>query len=373
MSLRIGIDAHAAEAGGTGNGTYIRGLIQGLLEIDSGNTYILYVTDPAHPFFAGLRLPENAEIRPLPAAKAFIRIPVHLARMSRRDRLDILHVQYIAPPVHDGKLVATIHDLGFLRVPQTFPRFFNLRSRILVRRTARRAAQVITGSNYSRTDILRTYGLPPEKIAAVPYGVSTAFSHPHSKDDIRDVAVRYGIVRPYVLCVGRLNPRKNLPVLAAAFADAKSASGAPHTLVIAGRADFASDRIISEAARRAGDTVRFTDFVRDEDLPALYQGADVFVYPSLFEGFGLPVLEAMAAGVPVVTSNTTSLAETAAGAALTVDPSDPAALADALHAMMTDPEIRRACRKKGRIRAAAFTWRETARWTLEIYRAAALT
>ncbi|MBM3298192.1 MAG: glycosyltransferase family 4 protein, partial [Candidatus Aminicenantes bacterium] len=335
------------------------------------NTYFLYVTESQHPFFREWKLPPHVVLREIPVRNPLLRISSFLAGMSRRDRLDILHVQYIAPPLHGGRLVATIHDLGFLHFPHTFSTLFNIRSRLLVRRTALRARQIITGSAFSRSDLLRTYGLPAEKVAVIPHGVGPAFSQRASEEEIRRVAGRYGIRRPYILCVARLNPRKNLTTLALAFAALKTSPGIPHSLVLAGRKDYDSARVIRSVAQASQGDVVFTGFVRDEDLPVLYQGADVFVYPSLFEGVGLPVLEAMAAGVPVITSRTSSLAETAGDAALTTDPLHADKLAAALRRMIGDPKLRRRFREKGIARAAAFTWEETARRTLDVYRAVA--
>jgi len=371
VPLRLGIDAHAVESDGSGNCTYIRGLLHALLDIDPRHTYMLYVTDKNHPFFREWGPPPNVVLREIPIRNPLIRISWHLSRLSRRDHLDILHVQYIAPPIYGGRLVVTIHDLGFLHVPRTFSRFFNLRSRILVRRTALKAAHIITGSAFSRDDILQAYGLPPSRVTTIPYGISPSFTRSVPEEEIRGVTERLGIVRPYILCVGRLNPRKNLMALATAFAALKAAPGIPHSLVLAGRKDYASAQVIRSVAAAAGQDVVFTGFVRDKDLPALYRGADVFVYPSLFEGVGLPVLEAMAAGVPVITSCTSSLAETAADAAVTVDPLNTHKLAAALREMIVNPEMRRKFREKGTARAAVFTWKETARRTLDVYRAVA--
>ncbi|MBM3310864.1 MAG: glycosyltransferase family 4 protein [Candidatus Aminicenantes bacterium] len=369
--MRVGIDAHAAEADGTGNCTYVRNLVAALLGVDAENQYFLYVTDPGHPFYRRLAGRPNAFVRPLKIKNPLIRIPVHLSRATERDEVDVLHVQYIAPPFHRGALVATVHDLGFLRVPKTFSRFFVWRSKILVRRTACRAAKVITGSESSRADIVGAYGLDAGRVKIVPCGVGPEFFEPSDARRVADVAAKYGLRRPYVLSVSRLNPRKNLDALARAFARFKAACGRPHTLVIAGKQDFETEKTV--AAIRASGTadVVLPGFIADEDLPALYAGAEVFIYPSLFEGVGLPVLEAMAAGAPVITSTTSSLPEIAGEAALKVDPRSEEALAAALARLADDPGLRDELRAKGRARARDFSWEAAARRTLEIYREAA--
>lgn len=365
--MRVGIDVHAAEQDGSGNCTYIRGLVGGLLETDPSVEYVLYAVDPGHPFYARLPLRQSVRIARTGARGAFWRIPVQLAAASFRDRLDVLHVQYIAPPVHRGRLVATIHDLGFLRVPETFSRFFVRRSRILVRRTARQADRIIAGSEFSRRDIVGTYDLPEDRVSVLPYGVDEAFFR--RGDPVEDLrrASAYGLRPPYIVCAGRLNPRKNLPALARAFARFKADGRRPHMLAIVGKKDFAAERTIA-GIRAAGETdVVLTGFVPDEDLPAVIRGADAFVYPSLFEGVGLPVMEAMAAGTPVIASRASSLPEIAGGAARLVDPADENDIAAALAALADDPALRGRMREEGRARARDFSWKAAAWKTLEIY------
>jgi len=367
-AMRIGIDVHAAEQDGSGNCTYIRGLVRGLLAVDRENEYVLYAVNPGHPFYASLALRPGVRIVRTGARSAFLRIPLLLAAASVRDRLDILHVQYIAPPFHRGRLVATIHDLGFLRVPGTFSKFFVGRSRLLVKRTARRAGRIIVGSECSRRDIGRTYGLPEERITVVPYAVDPAFFLPGNAADDARRAAAYGIRPPYILCVGRLNPRKNLPALARTFARFKAGGSRPHQLVIAGKDDFRTDRTRAEI-REAGSDIRFAGFISDEDLPAVIRAAEFFVYPSLFEGVGLPVMEAMAAGAPVITSDRSSMPEIAGGAARLVDPENEEEIALAMAALADDPGLREKMREKGRRRAGNFTCEEAGRKTLEIYKA----
>jgi glycosyltransferase involved in cell wall biosynthesis len=367
--MNIGIDVHASEADGSGNCTYIRRILLALLALDPPHDFFLYATDRNHPFYGDIPNRPNIHLRELPVRRPFLRIPFFLARATVRDKLDILHVQYIAPPFHRGKLVATIHDLAFLHVPETFSKFFVWRSKVFIRRTARRAARVITGSCFSRDDIVATYGLDPRKIEVVPYGVSPEFA---KNDPARDEAVlsAHGIRRPYVLFVGRLNSRKNLISLARAFERMKAATRLPHRLVIVGKEDFETAKTLASLDDIRRDVV-LTGYVPDADLPSLYRQADVFIYPSLFEGGGLPVLEAMAAGVPVVTSNVSSLPEIIGDAGLVVDPLDLDEMGRALIRTATDPGFREECRNKGRSRAELFSWDAAARKTLQIYEDAA--
>lgn len=366
--MRIGIDLHAAEQDGSGNATYIRNLVRGLLALDRDNTYILYILDPNHVFCRELRMFPNACLRPLGVRTPILRVPWALARATRRDRLDILHVQFVAPPFHRGRLTAAIHDLGFLHLPRTFSRFFNFRSRILVRLTARRAARVVTGSEFCRRDIARAYSIPPERIAVVPYGVEERFFEPGGPERGQAAAKKYGVGRPYLLSVGRLNPRKNLPALVRAFGRLKAETGIPHALVIAGKEDYDTARTVRDILAAGSRDVVLAGYVDEADLPALYAGAEVFLYPSLFEGVGLPVLEAMAAGVPIVASNTSAIPETAGEAALLVDPMDEKALAEAAGRLLRDRTLKNDLVRRGLARARMFTWRETARRMLEIFK-----
>lgn len=371
--MRIGIDAHAAEADGSGNATYIRGIIRALLDAAPPHEIILYVTDRGHPFYRMLPdLGPRVILRELRPRTPFLRIPVMLPLAASRDALDVLHVQYIAPPFHRGRLVATIHDLGFLRVPSTFSRSFVKRSTVLVRRTAGRADRVITGSAFSRDDLIAEYGLDPKKISVIPYGIGPEFfaAAGASEEEAARVLARLGIEKPYILSVGRLNPRKNLPVLARAFDRLKKSTGLPFRLVLAGPADYRTKETL-EAVSGAAPDVRVAGFVPDRDLPILYREAEIFVYPSLFEGGGLPALEAMAAGTPVIASNTSSLPEMVGEAGILVDPESVDDIARALVRLATDPDLRRTLREKGRTRAGTMTWESAARATLRVYEEAA--
>jgi glycosyltransferase involved in cell wall biosynthesis len=370
--VNIGIDAHAAEREGHGNGTYIRNVIRELARFESPHAFTLYAVDGEHPFYREVAGRSNFRVRSLLARNPLVRIPFALARESRRDALDVLHVQYVAPPVHRGELVVTIHDLGFLSVPHTFSRFFVLRSRIFVRLAARKAARIITGSAYSRDHIARTYGVDPGRIEVVPYGVEESYRRRLSDGEIERALAAYGVRRPYVLSVGRLNPRKNLATLVRAFSGLKSRRGVPHTLVIAGKEDFGAAAVLKEIHGAGASDIVFTGFVADADLPALYQGADVFLYPSLFEGVGLPVLEAMASGVPVVTSDRSSLPEIAGDAALVVDPTDEARLSEAMERLLDDKGLREEMMRRGLVRSAGFRWEATAKEILRIYEIASL-
>jgi glycosyltransferase involved in cell wall biosynthesis len=365
--MRIGIDTHAAEQPGSGNCTYIRNLIRALLSIGADHEYVFYVIDRTHRFYEGLPKLSNVRLRELAIRHPLLRIPFGLGPATFRDSLDVLHVQYIAPPFFRGKGIATIHDLAFLHVPRTFSRFFVWRSKILVRRTARTAARVITGYGHSKKDIVRTYGLEEDRVDIVPCGVDPDLFRAAEPGQLKILLTKYGIRQPYILAVGRLNPRKNMVSLARAFKKARFEHGLPHQLVIAGKSDFKAAEIAGAIRDIERRDIVLPGFVPDEDLPALYSGAEMFVYPSLFEGFGLPVLEAMAAGVPIIASDTSSIPEILGDAGLAVDPADEDALSAAIVRLAHDEALREDCRRKGRERSRQFTWEAAARKLLKIY------
>jgi glycosyltransferase involved in cell wall biosynthesis len=296
-----------------------------------------------------------------------LRIPLALAAASYRDGLDVLHVQYVGPPRHRGARVVTLHDLTFLRFPESFPASQRWRLRWLTPANARRAAVVIAGSEHAKRDIHATYGIPPERIAVIHHAPDPRFR------PVRDDAVlrRLGIRAPYVLSVGRLNPRKNLPALLRAFERMRPRLREPVQLVIAGQPDFRADRfdaLVGASPWRA-DVIR-TGYVSDEDLPALYSGAALFVFPSLAEGFGLPPLEAMACGTPVICSHASSLPEVVGDAALLVAPDSVEEMAAALLRVLGEPHLRATLARRSLERAARFTWQAAAQQTLDVYRRA---
>lgn len=373
--MHIGIDAHAIGAQQGGNETYIRGVIRALAELDDRNRYTIYLAEPAaaaewREGFA--RQHPNFEIRLLPKPTPLIRVPLFLAYELWRRPVDVLHVQYTAPPFCRVPVVATIHDLAFEHMPETFTRRGSFQLKLTVRRTAQRAARIATVSEYSRQDLLRTYKLPPEKIAVTYNGVEPQFTAQAWPNEAADIHNRFGIKRDYLLAVGSLQPRKNLVRLIRAYAKLRSEHKAfTPQLVIVGRKLWLADEIFAEVHRQDwAEDVILTGYVNDEDLPKLYRQATAFVYPSLFEGFGLPPVEAMACGTPVVTSNVSSLPEVTGDAALLIDPLDQASLESALLQITGDEALRARLKEQGIEQATRFTWREAAEKTLQLYREA---
>jgi glycosyltransferase involved in cell wall biosynthesis len=267
-------------------------------------------------------------------------------------------------------VVATIHDLAFEHMPETFTRRGSMQLKLTVRRTAKRAARIATVSEYSRQDLIRTYKLSPEKVAVTYNGIESHFTpQPASSEEAVETRRRFNISRDFLLAVGSLQPRKNLVRLIRAYAVLRREnSGFTPQLVIVGRKLWLADEIFAEVRRqRWAEDVILTGYVADEDLPKLYRAATAFVYPSLFEGFGLPPVEAMACGTPVVTSNVSSLPEIVGDAAILIDPCDEQALAAALLRIVNDQPLRARLREQGIVQAAKFTWRAAAEKTLQLY------
>jgi glycosyltransferase involved in cell wall biosynthesis len=262
--------------------------------------------------------------------------------------------------------VVTIHDAIAFRFPKGYPMLNNLLHRRYVPVTVRNADAVITVSDYARADLARFLTIPTDRLHVVPNGVGSAF-RPVPIEEAQAVAARYGLQQPYIVTVGNLQVRKNLPRLVAALASIDG-SMLRHRLAIVGQPMFKGENLAA-MIDRAGvrDRVAITGYVADVDLPAIYSAADFFVMPSLHEGFGLPILEAMACGTPVITSNAASLPEVAGGAALTVDATDVRALAGEIQRLAGDPLLRQTLREKGLERVERSSWDSVAAMTASVY------
>jgi glycosyltransferase involved in cell wall biosynthesis len=293
-----------------------------------------------------------------------------LSRELRRHPVDVLHVQYTAPPFAPCPIVTTIHDLAFEHLPETFNRRSWMQLRLTVRSTARRAAQIITVSEYSREDIINSYGAPPEIVSVTPEAAPPGFTRVTTETELEKIRKIYGIESDYILSLCSIQPRKNLVRLIQAYSLLRRShpEGKLPQLVLAGKSGWL-DKETRRAAQRedVSADVRFTGYVADEHLNALYSAATCFVYPSYFEGFGLPILEAMKCGTPVIAGNRTSIPEVAGDAALLFDPFDVQSLVEALKRILNDSQFRAALSVKALQRASEFSWQTTARLTLAVY------
>ena len=371
--MRIAIDAHSVGTGLGGNESYATNLVEALAEIDDVNRYTLYVTRREAVERFSNRWP-NFSVRVTLPHSPLIRIPLTLSAELRRNPVDVLHVQFTAPPFSPCPVVVSIHDLSFEHLPKTFKWRSCKQLRITVRRSAREAAQVIALSEYARSDIIDTYRVSPEKVSVIPLAAPAHFRPVNDEQELQRVRQTYGIEGDYILSVGAIQPRKNLSRLVTAYSRLRRANpeGKLPRLVLVGKCAWLYDetlRTIKEL--EVSNSVVLTGYVPEADLPALYSGALCFVYPSYFEGFGLPPLEAMKCGAPVIVGNKTSLPEVVGDAGLLVDPFEVDDIAAAIEKVISDSNLRAQLHVKGLERAKLFDWRETARQTLAVYEKAA--
>jgi glycosyltransferase involved in cell wall biosynthesis len=361
--MRIALDCRTVTAPKTGDRTYALNLMRALARVDAENEYLLYTWERTT-----LTKLEDERFRPvvLRAPLGWMWTPLLFPPDLARRRVDLAHVQYLTPPIAHCPFVTTIHDVAFRRYPHLFPVKHRLLLNALIPLSIQWAAAVVTGSEATRNDLLEFYDVPPEKVHVTPYAADPMFT-PQDPEAAREaVRRRLGLRKPYILSVGVLQPRKNLPRLVRAYG--RIAGRVPHRLVLVGKEGWAHEELRRAAAELPRDRAPlFTGYVADADLPALYAAADLFVYPSLYEGFGLPPLEAMACGTPVVVSDRSSLPEVVGDAGVLVDPQDVRGLAEAMEALLGDEARRRDFSVRGIARAGEFNWERTARETVRVY------
>ena len=309
----------------------------------------------------------------LGAKSSLLRSVAHIPLALRRTRIDVFHgMDHVGIPFagKTGKCVVTVHDVIPLVLPRTFTRRHRLVVRTALARVRRQADLIIVPSRAVQRDVVQYLRVPEDRVAVTPHGCEARFNPSRDAASLGAATARYGLPARYLLAVGTLEPRKNLTTLVRAFARLRDRSEIDPGvgLVLAGARGWLDDPIFGTVQSLGlDDAVRFPGFIDDDDLPAVYQRAELVVFPSLYEGFGLPLLEAMACGVPVVASNTSALPEVAGGAAMLVDPLDAAGMAQAIARLLGDKALRRRLRDGGLARAAQFSWQTAARQTLDAY------
>jgi glycosyltransferase involved in cell wall biosynthesis len=297
------------------------------------------------------------------------RLGFDLPLRIRKDVPNLLHVQYTGPLFCPVPMVVSIHDVSFLEFPQYFTQYRASQLRFTVRRTAERAAVILTPSEFSRRSILRHYNLDESKVVAVPNAVSNQFRPIAREAALAAVRQKFGVPGPFVLTVGDLQPRKNHMGLLNAFAETIQAHPQlPHHLVFVGKETWYSKELHRAVERSSiSGRVHFTGFVEDSDLVHFYGACDLFVFPSFYEGFGLPILEAMACGRAVACSNTTAMPEVADAAGILFDPHSKEEMVRAIGDVLLDPELRVRLERLGLNRAGLFSWERAAERTLDVY------
>jgi glycosyltransferase involved in cell wall biosynthesis len=378
--MRIGVDYSAAVWQGAGIGRYCRALVGALLQLDQENEYVLLYPRgfpgrpaPLREHLQRLRREHpRLGLRSLPLDDHWTAVLWHRLRLPLPielfcGRLDLFYSpDFVLPPQRHGRRILTTHDLAFHVYPECAVPSLRWYQHGAVSRSVARADLVLADSECTRQDLVRFLQVPAERIEVLHLGVEPAFRPLEDRGLLEAVRARYALPERFLLTVGTIEPRKNLPRLFAALAGLPESQRLP--LVVAGRPGWLYQESYA-AVERLGlpPWVRFLGFVPDADLPALYNLALALVYPSLYEGFGLPPLEAMACGTPVLTSNVSSLPEVVDRAAVLVDPGDVAAIGTGLARLLTDAGLRDGLRAAGLQRARAFTWEKAAQRLLSVF------
>ena len=373
QTVHVGLNAHLLSLGSdyrsAGITWYIYNLLANLPEIDPDIVCTAFLSERRYEGSPplGLRLSR------LPTRRPAVRIvweQLIQPFAARRAGLDLLHgLAYVGPLGSWCPSVVTIHDLSFLFYPQSFRPLNRLYLKLFARLSARRARRVIAVSESTKHDVVQQYGITPEQVDVVYNGVDPAF-RPLPADQVSAFRVDRGLPERFILFVGTLEPRKNIARLIQAYAQLSDAR--PPLVFVGGKGWFYNEIFALVERLNLGSAVHFAGYVSSDDLPWWYNAADLFVYPSLYEGFGLPPLEAMACGTPVVTSTASSLPEVVGRAGLLVEPTDTEGLAAAMTQCLTNVDLRAQMKAMGLAQAAGFSWRETARCTADSYRRAVM-
>ena len=375
-NLRIGLNAHLLSLSetyrGAGVSRYIYNLVTTLPHIDQANHYTVFLNEKRVPSTSASL---TMRLTKLPTIHPSVRIfweqciqPIALIR----EKVDLLHcMAFVSPLLLLRPVVLTIYDLGVLRYPEKHRASSHFYLKQFTPISVRRAKRIIAISASTKEDIIRSLGVSPSKVDVIHCGVEEMFLPINDHQRLDDFRTRRGLPEKMILFVGTLEPRKNLENLLRAYALLKKRRNLSHKLVIIGAKGWHYQGIF--AAQRElglkGDVI-FTGYVPQGELPLWYNVAELFVYPSLYEGFGLPPLEAMSCGTPVITSNTSSLPEVVGEAGITVNPMDVEGLAEAMNQVLSDGILRQSMREQGLARAGRFSWANAAQKTVEVYQRA---
>jgi glycosyltransferase involved in cell wall biosynthesis len=364
--MRVAIDARKLHDFGIG--TYIRNLLRHLARIDRDSEYVLLCQTADLGIASRLGANFRAVVEPSPTYS--FREQIHVPWVLHRERPDVFHApHYVLPPATRCRSVVTIHDC----IHVMFPQYLRNRAAYVYARAsmwsaARQAQRILTVSEASKRDIIHFFNVPPDKVVVVYNAIEERFAQTPSADALERVRERYQLNHPFVLYVGNIKPHKNLVRLIEAFAELRRRGFSELKLLIIG------DEISKwPALRRAVHShklhkhVRFLGYLEDETLASLYRLASVFVFPSLYEGFGLPPLEAMASGTPVVTSNVSSMPEVTGDAAVLVNPYDVSSIVEGIERVLRDPELSAELRRRGIARAREFSWQRSVERTRQVY------
>jgi glycosyltransferase involved in cell wall biosynthesis len=376
IARRIGIDVTSALTQGGGIGRYTRELIRALVSINSADELHLFSAriPDSKPLSESLPSAVNVAYHPAPLSERWlyrlwyrVRLPVPIQWVT--GPLDLFHSPDFVLPPTSGNIptLLTVHDLSFLHYPETFPNALVDYLNRIVPWSVNRATHILADSKSTKEDLLSSWQIPAEKVTVLYSGVNEQFRPLEDSSKIAAVRQKYGLdERPYVFAVGTVQPRKNYQMLIRAFRPL--AMRLPHNLAFAGGKGWLDEGMKSEVERQGlKERVRFTGFVADEDLPALYCGASLLAFPSLYEGFGLPILEAMACGLPCIISDASSLPEVGGDAAIQLPPTNEIMWTEAMLELLTDEEKQAQMIETGFIQARSFSWNKAAKELVQVY------
>ena len=369
--MRIGIDATAMPRQPVGAGIYMINLVRTLAELKKDFDLIVF-----HHRSANEQLgPGNnhkflsVEITDRSPAARIIWEQAFLPQLARRYKLDLLHsLHYTRPYFLPCASVVTFHDMTFFLYPMLHTRAKRLLFPLAMRASAKRANALIAVSENTRQDVIRMMGIPSEKIFTTQLGVIEDFRPITDTSNTQEISRKYKLPEKFILYVGLVEPRKNIPLLLRSFNELV-AQGLTQDLVIVGRPGWSFEEVFDLVENlNLTPRVHFPGYISRQELPFVYNLAALFVYPTLYEGFGLPVLEAMACGIPTVTSRVASIPEIIGDAGIMVPPGDQPALTQAMREVLTNDRLRQELTHRGPQRAIKFTWKRTAEETLKVYR-----
>ena len=362
--MKFAIDAHAIGQKLTGNEVYVRNLLSCFAQEDRESDFLTYISTPeARP-----AIPARFRVQTV-STNPFIRLGAEIPFSLLREQPDLLHVQYTSPLVCPVPIVVSVHDVSFLEFPEYFSKARATQLKLTVKRTVNAAARILTPSAFSRKSVAKAYDLDPDRISVIHNGVAPEFRPVAQKVAAAWLMRHKDIAWPFVLTVGDVQPRKNHLGLIKAFENViRTHPELPHRLVIIGKDTWFSPTVRAAArASSVADRIVFLGFVSDEDLAHYYSACDVFVFPSFYEGFGIPILEAMACGRAVACSNTSAMPEVADSAALLFDPRNIDQMGRALKDLLIDPQLRARMGRLGLQRSTLFHWNRAAQETLAAY------
>ncbi len=365
MSRRIGIDFHIVNGIYHGARSHALELFSRVIEISPDIDFFLFLDRPdALQNYSAAFAKANVHPIRMPHSNPIKRICWQLPVLQKKYALDLFHSQYICPLPSFVPCIVTIHDILFEKYPQYFSSVFRLRSKLLMRLSAHHAMHVFTVSEYSKREIVASYKIEQDKVTVIHNGVDTTKFCPGTSG--KEIVKKRNLTSGgYILSVGRLEPRKNYSALIRAYA---KFSGKALPLVIVGQRHFGFKDIFELVNRLGlGNKIIFLEDVRDEELPALYRHAKVFVYPTHAEGFGMPLLEAMASGVPIISSNTTSIPEVVGKAGILINPGNIDEIIAAIYKVLSDDEVHTRMKRDVLSRATVFRWETAAQKIRDVY------